>query len=112
MGAACLPGSPVAKQCQDVVITNNPYYPEAQSPQLSVQALDPAFEAIVGRTPQLVPLATGFGFTEGPVFLKDQQGPGGMVFITDQIHNSIYSMRWRGLQNGQITPASWEAPKL
>jgi len=112
MGAACLPGSQVAKQCQDVVITNNPYYPEAQSPQLNVQALDPAFEAIVGRTPQLVPLATGFGFTEGPVFLKDREGPGGMLFITDQIYNSIYSMRWRGLQNGQITPASWEAPKL
>jgi gluconolactonase len=112
MGAACLPGSPVAKQCQDVVIINNPDYPEAQSPQLTVQAFDPAFEAIVGRTPQLIPLATGFGFTEGPVFLKDRKGPGGLLFITDQIHNSIYSMRWNGLQNGKITSDSWEQPKL
>ena len=112
MGAACLPGSPIAKQCQDLNITNNPFYPESQSPQLTVQAFDPTFAAIVGRTPQLVPLAVGFGFTEGPVFLKDRQGQGGLLFITDQTHNSIYSMRWNGLINGQITPESWDKPKL
>jgi len=113
MGAACLPASPVAKECRKLVITNSPEYPESQSPQLTVQALDPAFEAIVGRTPNLIPLATGFGFTEGPVFLKDRKGAGGMLFVTDQIHNSIYSMRWNGLDaQGAITPASWQAPQL
>ena len=112
MGAACLPGSPVAKECRDLRIVNNPPYPQSESPQLTVQALDPAFEAIVGRTPQLVPLATGFGFLEGPVYLNDRQGPGGLLFITDQIHNSIYSMRWNGLVNGQITTSSWEKPQL
>jgi gluconolactonase len=113
MGADCLPGSPVAKACRDLVITNSPEYPESESPQLTVQALDPAFEEIVGRTPKLIPLATGFGFTEGPVFLKDRKGSGGMLFVTDQIHNSIYSMRWNGLDaKGAITPASWQAPRL
>ena len=112
MGVDCLPGNPDAKQCRNVSITNNPPYPEAQSPQLTVIALDPAFEAIVGRTPNLVPLATGFGFLEGPVFLKDKDGSGGILFVTDQIHNSIYAMRWKGLINDQITPASWEAPQL
>jgi gluconolactonase len=112
MGAACLPGSPVAKQCREVAIVNHPYYPESQSPQLTVQALDPAFEAIVGRTPQLVPLAKGFGFLEGPVFLKDAQGSGGLILLTDQIHNSIYSLRWNGLVDGAISKASWEAPQL
>lgn len=112
MGPACLPGSPVAGKCRDVAITSHPSYPEAQSPQLTVQAFDPSFEAIVGRTPQLVPLATGFGFLEGPVYLKDPQGPGGLLFVTDQIHNSIYSMRWNGLVGGKITPSSWEKPRL
>jgi len=112
MGAACLPGNPDAKQCRNVAITNNPPYPEAQSPQLTVLALDPAFEAIVGRTPNLIPLATGFGFLEGPVFIKDTEGRGGILFVTDQIHNSIYAMRWNGLVNGQITSASWRAPQL
>lgn len=112
MGAACLPGSPVAKECRDLRIVNNPPYPQSESPQLTVQALDPAFEDIVGRTPQLVPLATGFGFLEGPVYLNDRKGPGGLLFITDQIHNSIYSMRWNGLVNGQITTSSWEKPQL
>lgn len=59
-----------------------------------------------------MPLATGFGFLEGPVFLKNKRGSGGMLFITDQIHNSIYSMRWNGLVNGQITSASWDPPQL
>lgn len=111
-GAACLPQSPVAKQCRAVVITNNPFYPSSQSPQLPVQSFDPAFTRIIGRTPNLVPLATGFGFLEGPVFLKDKIGSGGLLLITDQIHNSIYSMRWNGLVNGAITPKSWEKPKL
>ena len=112
MGADCLPSSPVALQCRSVVITSNPDYPESQSPQLTVQAFDPAFEALVGRTPQLIPLATGFGFLEGPVFLKDKTGNGGLLIVTDQIHNSVYSMRWRGLIHGQITPGSWSKPVL
>lgn len=111
-GAACLPGSPVAKQCRRVPIVSHPDYPASKSPQLSIQAFDPAFEAIVGRTPRLVPLATGFGFLEGPVFLKDPQGNGGVVVVTDQIHNSVYALRWNGLVNGAISKASWEAPKL
>ena len=111
-GAACLPGSSVAQQCRDVAIISHPDDPESQSPQLSVVALDPEFERIVGRTPQLVPLAKGFGFLEGPVFLKDAKGPGGLILVTDQIHNSIYSLRWNGLVKGAITKASWDPPRL
>ncbi|MCP9810055.1 SMP-30/gluconolactonase/LRE family protein [Cyanobium sp. HWJ4-Hawea] len=111
-GSACLPGNPQAKQCRDVSIINNPVYPESQSPQLTVISLDPEFEEIVGRTPNLVPLATGFGFLEGPVFLKEKNGNGGILFVTDQIHNSIYSLKWKGLINGQITKDSWEEPRL
>jgi len=112
MGAACLPGSPVARLCRDVALVSHPDYPESQSPQLTVHALDPEFERIVGRTPKLVPLATGFGFLEGPVFLKDAQGSGGLILLTDQIHNSIYSLRWNGLVDGAISPASWQPPRL
>ena len=111
-GAACLPQSPVAKRCRAVAITNNPHYPSSKAPQLPVQSFDPTFTNIVGRTPNLVPLATGFGFLEGPVFLKNKSGSGGLVLVTDQIHNSIYSMRWKGLVNGAITSESWEQPKL
>ena len=111
-GAACLPGSPVVKRCREVVIRSHPHYPESQSPQLTVQAFDPAFEGIVGRTPKLIPLATGFGFLEGPVFLKDGQGPGGWILLTDQIHNSVYAVRWKGLMNGAIQATSWDPPQL
>ncbi len=113
MGAACLPGSPVARDCRNLVIINSPEYPESESPQLTVQAFDQEFAEIVGRTPNLIPIATGFGFTEGPVFLKDPKGPGGMLLVTDQIHNSIYSIRWNGLNaNGTMTSSSWQEPRL
>jgi gluconolactonase len=112
MGAACLPGSPVARQCRDVVITSHPRYPASTSPQLPVQAFDPAFTKIVGRTPKLIPLATGFGFLEGPVYLNDRSGSGGLLFLTDQVHNTMVVMRWRGLVQGQISAASWEKPRL
>jgi gluconolactonase len=113
MGAACLPGSPVARDCRNLVIIKSPEYPESESPQLTVQAFDQEFAEIVGRTPNLIPIATGFGFTEGPVFLKDPKGPGGMLLVTDQIHNSIYSIRWNGLDaTGTMTSSSWQEPRL
>lgn len=112
VGLACLPSSPLARSCRAVPLVSHPDDPESQAPQLRVHVLDPEFERIVGRTPQLVPLATGFGFVEGPVFLKDRQGPGGLILLTDQIHNSIYALRWKGLVDGAIRPASWEAPRL
>ena len=112
VGSACLPASPLARSCRVLPLVSHPADPESQAPQLRVHVLDPEFERIVGRTPHLVPLARGFGFVEGPVFLKDRQGPGGLILLTDQIHNSIYALRWKGLVDGVIRPASWEAPKL
>ncbi|MCP9913518.1 SMP-30/gluconolactonase/LRE family protein, partial [Cyanobium sp. BA20m-14] len=112
-GVACLPTSAVAPLCRELVITNNPPYPGSQSPQLPVQSFDPAFTEIVGRIPDLVPLATGFGFLEGPAYVQERRGDGGWLFITDQIHNSIFVVRWKGLDaRGAITPASWEKPRL
>ena len=61
-GVACLPTRAVAPLCRELVITNNPPYPGSQSPQLPVQSFDRAFTEIVGRIPDLVPLATGLGF--------------------------------------------------
>lgn len=111
-GADCLPQSPVARKCRAVAIRNNPQRSSASSPQLPVQSFDPAFTTIVGRTPKLVPLARGFGFLEGPVFLKNKGDDGGLVLVTDQVHNSIYAMRWKGLVHGAITSQSWEKPTL
>lgn len=112
MGIKCLPNSVNWKECRNIKIVSNPYYPGDQTPQLTVQSFDPTFEKIVGRTPNLVPLATGFGFLEGPVYLKNKDGKGGSVFVTDQVHNSIYAIEWNGLQDGMITTKSWNKPKL
>ncbi|MFM9048177.1 MAG: SMP-30/gluconolactonase/LRE family protein [Cyanobium sp.] len=35
-----------------------------------------------------------------------------MLLITDQIHNTMVSMRWNGLIDGKIQPGSWDKPTL
>ena len=45
----------------------NPPYPEAQNPQLPLEVYDDAFAEILGKQPQLIHLANGFGFTEGQI---------------------------------------------
>ena len=113
MGADCLPQSPVSKACRDVPIVSHPPTPESSSPQLPVQSYDPSFTPIIGLTPSLVHLAQGFGFTEGPAYLNDRKGPGGVLFFCDLVHNSVYAIRWNGFDRNQsITSASWDKPEL
>ncbi len=68
VGVDCPPQSPVTKDCHNLLIVSHPFTPESASPQLSVQAYDPSFEAIIRLTPKLLHFAKGFGFSEDPVF--------------------------------------------
>jgi gluconolactonase len=113
VGADCLPQSPVAKACRDVPIFSHPPTPESSSPQLPLQSYDPSFTSIIGLTPNLVHLAQGFGFTEGPAYLNDRKGRGGFLFFCDLVHNSVYAIHWNGLDRNQsISSSSWDKPVL
>lgn len=63
--------------------------------QLPLQVYDEAFAKILGERPKLHQIATGFGFTEGPVYF--QKGETGYLIFTDQIHDNINMIRWNGL---------------
>ena len=113
VGVDCLPQSPVTKNCRNLQIVSHPFTPASASPQLPVQAYDPSFEAIIGLTPKLVHLAKGFGFTEGPVFLNDAKDSGGLLLFCDIVHNSVYTLKWNGMdKSGAIATSSWDAPSL
>ncbi|MBS0655890.1 MAG: SMP-30/gluconolactonase/LRE family protein, partial [Verrucomicrobia bacterium] len=61
--------------------------------------------------PQLVHLADGFGFTEGPVYLSLKESEEGYLLFTDQINDNIMILRWHGLSPyNTITPLSWSKP--
>ncbi|PSB34110.1 gluconolactonase [Stenomitos frigidus ULC18] len=62
---------------------------------LKIDRLDPALDAIVPPNTKLEKLATGFQFTEGPVWIKD----GGYLLFSDPNANTIY--RW--LTDGQVS---------
>jgi gluconolactonase len=63
----------------------------------SIERLDPALDAIIDRDARIERLATGFGFTEGPVWLPrvtdaryGGAGPGGYLLFSDPNQNVIH----------------------
>lgn len=91
----------------------NPPYPISESPQLPLEVYDEAFAKILGVKPQLIHLADGFGFTEGPVYVSIKGTEDGYLLFTDQINDNILILRWHGiLPYNMITPLSWSKPAI
>jgi gluconolactonase len=65
-----------------------PYAVEPQEVNVDVQRLDPAIDAIVPPNAKLYKLATGFRFTEGPVWVEE--GGDGYLLFSDPNANTIY----------------------
>ena len=59
----------------------------AQEPprKFELQAASPQFWKLIGRDAKLATVATGFGFTEGPVW-----DPSGFLFVSDETINKIF----------------------
>src|SRR5262245_32517337 len=92
-------------------VENNPPYPVAEAPQLPLEVYSEEFAKILGERPNLVHLAKGFGFTEGPVYLTVKDTDQGYLLFTDQVNDNILIMRWHGIKPyNQITPLSWSTP--
>lgn len=99
--------------CDDVSIIKAPSYPISASPQLPLEVYSEEFAKILGTKPNLIHLAEGFGFTEGPVYLSVKDREEGYLLFTDQINDNIWILRWHGLlPYGLITPLSWSKPVI
>jgi len=80
-------------------------------PQLPIEVYSEEFAKIVGVKPELIQLADGFGFTEGPVYLSIKESEEGYLLFTDQLNDKIWMLRWKGLlPYNKITPLSWDKP--
>ncbi len=90
-------------------VINHPARPLDASPQLPLEVYDEEFAKILGVRPKLHQLATGFGFTEGPVYFSEKEGSDtGYLIFTDQLHDNINMIRWHGLQPfNEISTLSW-----
>lgn len=101
----------LAAETAQTSIVNNPIYPISTTPQLPLEVYEDEFAHILGTKPQLVHIAEGFGFTEGPAYVSIKDSEEGYLLFTDQINDNILILRWHGLQPyNQITPLSWSKP--
>lgn len=65
-----------------------------QEVNIEVVRSDPAIDEIVPRNPKLFKLADGFKFTEGPIWVRDDQG--GHLLFSDPNSNIIYKYTAEG----------------
>jgi gluconolactonase len=70
-----------------------PRSPQAGAPtqKFSLRAESPQFWKLIDRDAQLTQIATGFGFTEGPVW-----DPSGFLFVSDETLNKIFRVYMDG----------------
>src|SRR5256714_2442283 len=63
---------------------------DAQVPADKVVKLDPALDALISVDAKIEKVASGFGFTEGPVWV--QRGREGYLLFTDIPGNKVHKM--------------------
>jgi gluconolactonase len=66
--------------------------------QFELRALSPKFWSLVSRDAKLATMATGFGFTEGPVW-----DPSGFVYVSDEALNKIFRVYQDGRKETLIS---------
>jgi gluconolactonase len=72
-------------------------YAEQAKPSFRLDPLTSQFSKLIAPHEKLVTIATGFGFTEGPVW-----DPGGFLWISDETINKIYKVQMAGSKKSLI----------
>jgi gluconolactonase len=71
---------------------------QTQRRQFALQALDPHFWNLIDKSSELSTVATGFGFTEGPVW-----DDAGFVYVSDETLNKIFRVELNGSKREVIS---------
>ena len=85
MKKACIPLAVLA-----IVVTAGIGRGKAQAPADKIVKLDPALDALISTDAVVEKVASGFGFTEGPVWV--QRGKEGYLLFTDVPDNKVHKM--------------------
>src|SRR5438552_3444473 len=75
-----------------------------------VARLDPTLDALLAPDARLEQVATGFGFTEGPVWVA--QGRGGYLLFSDIPANVIYKMTPDGKTSIHMEKSGYTKPDI
>ena len=62
----------------------------SQPAKLIIEKFDPALDDVIDPNAKLEKVATGFGFTEGPVFVPKNKDHDGYLLFSDPNNNTIY----------------------
>jgi gluconolactonase len=65
--------------------------------RFALDPLTPEFSRLIAPQEKLVTIATGFGFTEGPIW-----DPGGFLWISDETLNKIYTVQMDGSKKSLV----------
>src|ERR1039457_4245457 len=65
--------------------------PAQKTQNLKLELLSPNFREIIGSDARLETVATGFGFTEGPMW-----DPAGFLYVSDETINKIFRVYANG----------------
>jgi gluconolactonase len=71
--------------------------PAQKTQNLKLELLSPNFREIIGSDARLETVATGFGFTEGPMW-----DPAGFLYVSDETINKIFRVYPNGKKEGVI----------
>jgi gluconolactonase len=72
-------------------------HPAQSKPSFGLEPLSPKFSRLIAPGAKLETIATGFGFTEGPVW-----DPGGFLWVSDETVNKIYKVQMDGSRKSWI----------
>jgi gluconolactonase len=74
----------------------SPASDNAATIDVSIESLDPAMDEIFGQKPQVCRLASGFTFTEGPIWAPNIGAEPGSLLFSDPNENTIYRLDAEG----------------
>jgi gluconolactonase len=77
--------------------------PAAPSPSpqpFSITRADPALDALIAPDAKLKTVASGFGFSDGPVWIRGQDGAPGYLLVSSIIGNVVYKLT----PDGHVSP--------
>ena len=76
--------------------TGRPAPPSASPQPFSITRADPALDALIAPDAKLRTVASGFGFSDGPVWIRGQGGRPGYLLVSSIIGNVIYKVTPEG----------------
>ena len=75
--------------------------PPSSSPHpFTITRVDPALDALIAPGAKLKTVASGFGFSDGPVWVRGQNGAPGYLLVSSIIGNVIYKVT----PDGRVSP--------